>query len=151
MESREGMNSGVTVIGADDPSSYHLAPRTENSTAITGVPSQAIVTIAATSVNAGSTEKKKRGRPRKYAPDAPGAGGSRPLSPMPISSAAPPVTGNYLADNNASGGRPYSSEKKQKPKVENFGNLEVYGRVFYIISICEFVYLDCLAILQHFA
>ncbi|KAL2957246.1 hypothetical protein AAZX31_18G134500 [Glycine max] len=29
MEGREGFNSGVTVIGAEAPSAYHMAPRSE--------------------------------------------------------------------------------------------------------------------------
>ena len=29
MEAREGISSGVTVIGAEAPSAYHVAPRSE--------------------------------------------------------------------------------------------------------------------------
>ncbi|KAI3707073.1 hypothetical protein L6452_25276 [Arctium lappa] len=101
---REGMNSsGVTVVGSDAPSDYHIAPRTELTskltTTTTGSAPQSITSqMAAASPPypaapppAGVTpltEKKKRGRPRKYAPD-----GSvrKALSPKPISSAGPPV------------------------------------------------------------
>ncbi|XP_071697773.1 AT-hook motif nuclear-localized protein 1-like [Rutidosis leptorrhynchoides] len=94
-------NSGVTVVGSDAPSDYHISPRTEAPSKLTtvGSPPQSITNQLATSAPpypappppAGattSTEKKKRGRPRKYAQD-----GSvrKALSPKPISSAAPPV------------------------------------------------------------
>ena len=32
MEAREGISSGVTVIGAEAPSAYHVAPRGETPT-----------------------------------------------------------------------------------------------------------------------
>nr|XP_027107821.1 AT-hook motif nuclear-localized protein 1-like [Coffea arabica]XP_027107822.1 AT-hook motif nuclear-localized protein 1-like [Coffea arabica]XP_027107823.1 AT-hook motif nuclear-localized protein 1-like [Coffea arabica]XP_027107824.1 AT-hook motif nuclear-localized protein 1-like [Coffea arabica] len=116
MESREGMNTGVTVIAPEAPSSYHVAPRTENSTPIAVTPPA--LPSPASAVLFGTSDKKKRGRPRKYSADGPN---SRPLSPMPISSSAPAVAGNFLADKTSAGGRPYTSEKKHKPKVENLG------------------------------
>lgn len=118
MESREGMNSGVTVIAPEVPSSYHVAPRIEKATALGIMPQEVMIPVNNNNNNAGSSEKKKRGRPRKYAPDGTSC---RPLSPVPLSSTAPPLTGNYLADN-ASATRPYSSHKKHKPKVDNLGN-----------------------------
>ncbi|OMP00601.1 hypothetical protein COLO4_12552 [Corchorus olitorius] len=84
-------NSGVTVIGAEAPSAYHMAPRTENANQI-GVNS---TTMDASPVSVGltaSAEKKKRGRPRKYGPDGTIA---RALSPMPISSSVPPGGGEF--------------------------------------------------------
>lgn len=116
MESREGMNSGVTVIAPEVPSSYHVAPRIEKATALAIMPQEVMIPINGGSAVT-SSEKKKRGRPRKYATDGTSC---RPLSPVPLSSTAPPLTGNYLADN-ASAGRPYSSHKKHKPRVENLG------------------------------
>ncbi|CAI9288959.1 unnamed protein product [Lactuca saligna] len=103
IEGSEMNNSGVTVVGSDAPSDYHISPRTEtpNKLPTTAPKPQSITAqmaaMAATSPSypaapppAGVTpltEKKKRGRPRKYAED-----GSvrKALSPKPISSAAPP-------------------------------------------------------------
>ncbi|KAK7294939.1 hypothetical protein RJT34_17838 [Clitoria ternatea] len=88
MEGREGMNSGVTVIGAEAPSAYHMAPRSE-------APSQGPVleptAIGVSPVSVGldgTSVKKKRGRPRKYGPDG-SVANAMALSPMPISSSAP--------------------------------------------------------------
>lgn len=90
MEGRGGMTtSGVTVVGSDAPTDYHVAPRTE-------VPGQAAGSAAANqpvaslpSAAATSLVKKKRGRPRKYGPDG---GLAAPLSPKPISSSAPALS-----------------------------------------------------------
>lgn len=83
MEAREGMSSGVTVIGAEAPSNYHVAPRNENPNQVFGSP--AMVASPASAETAG---KKKRGRPRKYGADG---AVSLALSPLPISSSAPPA------------------------------------------------------------
>ncbi|ESR58482.1 at-hook motif nuclear-localized protein 1 [Citrus sinensis] len=83
MEAGEGMSTGVTVIGAEAPSAYHVAPRTENPTQVSG--SLAVTTSPVSVGLTGTQEKKKRGRPRKYGPD-----GTMALSPMPISSSVPP-------------------------------------------------------------
>ncbi|PHT39530.1 AT-hook motif nuclear-localized protein 1 [Capsicum baccatum] len=93
--------SGVTVVGSDAPSDYHMAPRTtsENPSQVVkpqvvGVvvsPTPAstgpggIVTAAVAGSGGLALVKKKRGRPRKYGPD----GVAIPISPKPISSAAP--------------------------------------------------------------
>ncbi|PIN27082.1 hypothetical protein CDL12_00140 [Handroanthus impetiginosus] len=106
----EGTNtlssSGVTVVGSDAPSEYHVAPRntTENPTQVTGsAPQTATVTPAPVSVTPPSTAggvggtatlKKKRGRPRKYGPDGSVAVA---LSPKPISSSAPPPVIDFSA------------------------------------------------------
>lgn len=103
IEGREMNNSGVTVVGSDAPSDYHISPRTEPPTKLTptGPKPQSITAqmaaMAATSPSypaapppAGVTpltEKKKRGRPRKYPTDG---SVKKALSPKPISSAAPP-------------------------------------------------------------
>lgn len=89
----EGSNSGVTVVGSDAPSDYHVAARTTENPTTQTVTSQAVVvstTPAMAGAGAGAglsalTVKKKRGRPRKYAPD----GSINVLSPKPISSSAP--------------------------------------------------------------
>ncbi|KAL3536943.1 hypothetical protein ACH5RR_000309 [Cinchona calisaya] len=117
MESREGMNSGVTVIAPEAPSSYHVASRIENSSAVAVTP-PALPSPASAGL-VGTSEKKKRGRPRKYGADGTNTG---PLSPRPLSSSTSAVAGNYLSDKpSGAGGRPYTSEKKHKPKVENLG------------------------------
>lgn len=118
MEAREGISSGVTVIGAEAPSNYHVAPRSENPTnQISGSPA---VGVSPAGVGlTGTTEKKKRGRPRKYGPDGTVA---RALSPMPISSSAPPPGGDFSA------GKPgkvwpgsYEKKKYKKMGMENLG------------------------------
>ncbi|OIW21690.1 hypothetical protein TanjilG_08093 [Lupinus angustifolius] len=92
MEAREGISSGVTVIGAEAPSAYHVAPRSEAPNQV-HVP-EAAASVAAASVISpvsvgldGTAVKKKRGRPRKYGPD--GSVNTMALSPMPISSSGP--------------------------------------------------------------
>ncbi|CAN0889777.1 AT-hook motif nuclear-localized protein 1 [Linum grandiflorum] len=125
METREGLNTGVTVIGAEAPSAYHVAPRGENPNQIGGGVSQhhpqqqqqqmMVLSSPATG------EKKKRGRPRKYAPD--GAAGA--LSPMPISASAPPASGG-------GGGKPSkvasaAGYEKKKHKKIGMENLDDWG------------------------
>ncbi|KAH6768963.1 AT-hook motif nuclear-localized protein 1 [Perilla frutescens var. hirtella] len=106
----EGSNtlssSGVTVVGSDAPSDYHVAPRTtaENPTgsappaaSVTPPPATVAPTPAAggaAGVGATTSLKKKRGRPRKYGPDGSVAGA---LSPKPISSSAPPPVIDFSA------------------------------------------------------
>ncbi|EEF50395.1 AT-hook motif nuclear-localized protein 1 [Ricinus communis] len=117
METREGLTSGVTVIGAEAPSTYHVAPRTENSSQIAGSP--AVAMSQASLGLTGTTEKKKRGRPRKYGPDGTVA---RALSPMPISSSAPPG-GDFSSGKPGkvwSGG--FEKKKYKKMGMENSGD-----------------------------
>ncbi|XP_009789955.1 AT-hook motif nuclear-localized protein 1-like [Nicotiana tabacum] len=116
MESREAMNSGVTVIAPEAPSNYQMAPRTENALVPAGT-SPAATAPVATGIPL-SSEKKKRGRPRKYGPDG---AVTRTLSPMPISASAPPTSGSFLPEK-VSVARP-ASEKKPRNKVgaENLG------------------------------
>ncbi|XP_031269683.1 AT-hook motif nuclear-localized protein 1-like [Pistacia vera] len=116
MEAREGMNSGVTVIGAEAPSAYHMAPRTENPSQIDGSPA-----VAASPVSVGltgPTEKKKRGRPRKYGPDGSVA---MALSPMPISSSAPP-SGDFSSGKRGRGKfSSFESKQLKRMGTDNFG------------------------------
>lgn len=120
MEAREGINSGVTVLGAGAPSAYHVAPRSE-------APSQGHIPEAATASAVGvspvsvgldgTTVKKKRGRPRKYTPDG---SVTAALSPLPISSSAPP-SGDFSTGKR---GKPRGMVYKQ-PKisaVDHLGN-----------------------------
>ncbi|KAK7251194.1 hypothetical protein RIF29_34173 [Crotalaria pallida] len=96
MEASGGVTGGVTVVGSDAPSEYHVAPRTENSAPAGGsttpnpatqasVPPPHTAILTAAPVGEMVPGKKKRGRPRKYGPD----GSVTALSPKPISSAAP--------------------------------------------------------------
>ncbi|KAM3271001.1 AT-hook motif nuclear-localized protein 1 [Capsicum chacoense] len=93
--------SGVTVVGSDAPSDYHMAPRTTSENPSQVVKPQVVgVVVSPTPASTGpggivtgavagsgglALVKKKRGRPRKYGPD----GVAVPISPKPISSAAP--------------------------------------------------------------
>ncbi|XP_059455930.1 AT-hook motif nuclear-localized protein 7-like [Corylus avellana] len=120
MEAREGISSGVTVIGAEAPSAYHVAPRSENNPS-QNQPAGAPAVTAASPVSvglAGTTGKKKRGRPRKYNPDG---AVTMALSPMPISSSAPP--GGDFSVTKRGKVRPSGLEYKQHKKVamEHFG------------------------------
>ncbi|XP_024019025.1 AT-hook motif nuclear-localized protein 1 [Morus notabilis] len=110
MDSREGISSGVTVIGAEAPSAYHVAPRMENPGQPAGgdpiTPSPVSAGLAA------NTGKKKRGRPRKYGPDGTV---TMALSPMPISSSAPP-SGEFSSGKRGKA-RSSGFEYKQHKKV----------------------------------
>ncbi|CAI0385515.1 unnamed protein product [Linum tenue] len=128
METREGLSSGVTVIGAETPSNYHVAQRSENPNQVgVGVPQHQQQMVLSSPVSGGGGEKKKRGRPRKYAPDGVG---SRALSPLPISASAPPastVAGDY-SNSHSVVGKPskvlsagYEKKKHKKIGMENLG------------------------------
>ena len=122
MEGREGISSGVTVIGAEAPSAYHVAPRSEapsQGAIVSEATTGAIVGVSPVSVGLdGTSVKKKRGRPRKYGPDG---SVSMALSPMPISSSAP-----FSNDFSSSGKRakPRGMEYKLPKKfgVDQLGN-----------------------------
>lgn len=122
MEGREGMSSGVTVIGAEAPSAYHMAPRSEAPSQGALVPEAttgAIVGVSPVGVGLdGTSVKKKRGRPRKYGPDG---SVTMALSPMPISSSAP-----FSNDFSSSGkrGKPRGMEYKLPKKfgVDQLGD-----------------------------
>ncbi|GMY09375.1 AT-hook motif nuclear-localized protein 1-like [Fagus crenata] len=121
MEAREGMSSGVTVIGAEAPSAYHVAPRTENSSQNQTVGAPAVTASPVSVGLPGTTGKKKRGRPRKYGPEGTV---TMALSPMPISASAPPG-GDFSAVKRGKA-RPSGLEYKQHKKVgmEHFGELD---------------------------
>ncbi|XP_014523216.1 AT-hook motif nuclear-localized protein 7 [Vigna radiata var. radiata] len=114
MEGREGMSSGVTVIGAEAPSVYHMAPRSEapsqGGPPVPEAPAAAIGVSPVSVALDGTSVKKKRGRPRKYGPDGLV---NMALSPMPISSSAP------FSNNFSSGkrGKPRGMDYKLPKKV----------------------------------
>lgn len=122
------VSGGVTVVGSDAPSEYHVAPRTDNSAPSGGsaahVPAAVQVTTPATvTVSPAAMTmpvKKKRGRPRKYAPDG---SATMPLSPKPISSSAPlPPVIDFSAEKRGKVVRPVSSVSKARFELENLGN-----------------------------
>ncbi|KDO85847.1 hypothetical protein CISIN_1g020353mg [Citrus sinensis] len=116
MEAGEGMSTGVTVIGAEAPSAYHVAPRTENPTQVSG--SLAVTTSPVSVGLTGTQEKKKRGRPRKYGPD-----GTMALSPMPISSSVPP-SGDFPSGKRGRGRvSGHESKHYKKMGMDNLGEL----------------------------
>ncbi|KAG2312209.1 hypothetical protein Bca52824_023766 [Brassica carinata] len=126
---------GITVVGSDAPSDFHISARSESSNpspnsvapplpqphntnqlAIVAPPPQ--ISMAATTMMegiCGVPMKKKRGRPRKYGPD----GAVVALSPKPISSAPapshPPPLSSHVIDFSA-------SEKRGKMKPTNSFN-----------------------------
>ena len=116
MEAREGISSGVTVIGAEAPSAYHVAPRMENPTQPSGSPQ--VTSLPVSGGLSETTGKKKRGRPRKYGPDGTV---TMALSPMPLPSSAPP-SGDFSSGKRGksrSGGSEFKQHKKLG--VEHFG------------------------------
>ncbi|KAE8727730.1 AT-hook motif nuclear-localized protein 1 [Hibiscus syriacus] len=139
MESREAVNNtsnsaptttattGVTVVGSDAPSNYHIAPRSENSTqnpstnlgsAPPQIPPQpASQPVLKTVAVAGMPLKKKRGRPRKYGPDG---SVTMALSPKPISTAAPPPVIDFSVGKRGKVKTP-TSFSKAKFDLENIG------------------------------
>ncbi|EOY24514.1 PPC domain - like 7 [Theobroma cacao] len=136
MESREAVSTtttttatgGVTVVGSDAPSDYHIAPRSENSTQNpnptpgSAPPPQPPPQTAAQPVPppvsvSGLPVKKKRGRPRKYGPDG---SVTMALSPKPISTAAPPPLIDFSAGKRGKVKSP-TSVSKAKYELENLG------------------------------
>ncbi|KAG2681389.1 hypothetical protein I3843_11G141900 [Carya illinoinensis] len=118
-------STGVTVVGSDAPSDYHVAPRTENpaQTAGSAPPPSAAAQVSAppstvaTVVAPAMPAKKKRGRPRKYGLDG---SVTMALSPKPISSSAPPPVIDFSTEKRGKV-KPASSVSKTKFEVENIG------------------------------
>ncbi|KAL3616568.1 hypothetical protein CASFOL_039958 [Castilleja foliolosa] len=103
MDRSKMMPSGVTVASGA-PSAYHGASRIDHSEIGTSSP---IVSIG--------SDKKKRGRPRKYKPDE---SSSRAFSSFQVSSSAPPAGGKaYVEEDKLIVARPISSEKRYKSKI----------------------------------
>lgn len=125
MEEKKGLNgSGVTLKGDEAPQSYMVEPRVENSSQYGGgSTTQALTEAAPENVAAPPTGmKKKRGRPRKYAPD----GSIVALSPMPIS-ASIPLSGDYSAWKQSGVRKVNSFKKKNKLELGNPGATMAYS------------------------
>ncbi|XP_058221810.1 AT-hook motif nuclear-localized protein 1-like [Rhododendron vialii] len=124
MEGKEGITiSGVTVVGSDAPSDYHVAPRTENPTQAIGSTQPAATQLGVSPLPAAASQpmKKKRGRPRKYGPDG---SVTMALSPKPISSSAPPPVIDFSAVHKRGKFRPAGTgSKHQQHKVEAENNI----------------------------
>jgi len=137
MEAREGISSGVTVIGAEAPSAYHVAPRSEAPNQVHvpdggggggggggGIGGAPGIGISPVSVGLDGTAKKKRGRPRKYGPDG---SVTMALSPMPISSSAP--SSNDFSSGKR--GKMRGMEYKQSKKL----GLDYLGKSCILVSL----------------
>lgn len=139
----EGTNtlrgSGVTVVGSDAPSDYHVAPRSTNENP-SRVPGSEPIAVTAPPVSVSFTPspsepagvggsavlKKKRGRPRKYGPDGSVA---KALSPKPISSSAPPPVIDFSAVGKRGKIRPVVLAAKPRLENESPGDQWVSGSV----------------------
>ncbi|KFK31955.1 hypothetical protein AALP_AA6G181600 [Arabis alpina] len=140
VKSTTGNGGGITVVGSDSPSDFHIASRSESSNPsptsvapppppqpsshqLAGVapPPQPPVAITTMEGFSGGQMKKKRGRPRKYGPD----GAVVTLSPKPISSSAPAPSppNSHVIDFSA-------SEKRGKVKPTNsFNRTKIHHQV----------------------
>ena len=137
MESREAVTittttatGGVTVVGSDAPSDYHIAPRSENSTQnptsgsappLQPPPKSAAQPVPPPVSVAGMPLKKKRGRPRKYGPDG---SVTMALSPKPLSTAAPSPVIDFSAGKRGKVKSP-TSVSKAKYELENLGEKQL--------------------------
>ncbi|MED6210443.1 hypothetical protein PIB30_064175 [Stylosanthes scabra] len=124
MEAREAISTGVTVIGAEAPSAYHVAPRSEAPSQGPGPDAAANAVLGVSPVSVGmdgTAVKKKRGRPRKYGPDG---SVNMALSPLPISSSAPPS--NEFSSMHSSGKRGKSRGMEHKHS-KKFGGGDILG------------------------
>ncbi|PWA44430.1 hypothetical protein CTI12_AA525990 [Artemisia annua] len=132
------MRPAVETISSEAPASYQLATRNESVSIPIGQPGFSPPSAGIPS----SLVKKKRGRPRKYGPDGVLAGGGesgRTLSPIPISTSAPPTSGGIysvvkLGEVEGSGGS-FLGEKKGKGKMGSvetkpkhaYGSMDLVG------------------------
>lgn len=124
MDEKEGSKViGVTVKGDEASQGFRIEPRVENPSLDTGSAAgptpetQAIVPVHVPAPALATDMKKKRGRPRKYAPD----GSALALSPMPIS-ASIPLTGDFSAWKHSTSRPVDSYKKKHKLDFECPGN-----------------------------
>lgn len=132
MEGREGMNSstGVTVVGSDAPSDFHISPSTEPPSQLTTTGSTAVTALVAVSPQSTAAPpplgvmplsmKKKRGRPRKYAPD--GSVNQTTLSPKPISSAGSSPVIDFSSGKRAKIRPPTAEKHSSKIRMESLGD-----------------------------
>ncbi|KAL8028278.1 hypothetical protein ABFS82_14G145400 [Erythranthe guttata] len=94
MDSSNKISSGAS-------SSHHVAQRTESS----------LVMIS-------HSENKKRGRPRKYKPEASSSMAFSPMPPPPLSSSAPPATAkSYMEGKKPNLARQINSDRKQRNRI----------------------------------
>ncbi|KAK9758052.1 hypothetical protein RND81_01G203400 [Saponaria officinalis] len=125
MESKENIASGVTVIGAEAPSNYHVASRTDTppaQSAALALPAGGATPMSLDTT--GSMEKKKRGRPRKYGPD-----GSVHKSYLPNPNAAlSPTSGGGFSSGKRGRGRSGGSDAKQQHKFQMVAMGDEFGR-----------------------
>ncbi|KAL2902199.1 AT-hook motif nuclear-localized protein 1 [Bienertia sinuspersici] len=131
MEANEGENSGgVTVVGSDAPTDYHIAPRIENNDSSGPQPQVSVPTPTGQMglPSPSTAHKKKRGRPRKYAPDG---SVTVALSAKPISSAGPAATTTTNVIDFSAEKRPKMKpaspvikqhQPKFEPQPENYGD-----------------------------
>lgn len=131
MEGRQGIVSssgGVAVVeGSDAPSDYNVVPRPGNPTQTPGSKD-------------GPTDppaEKKRGRPRKYSPDG-SVADDAPLSPKPMSSAAPFVI-NFSAPKLAKL-KLTGSLVKPSFEAESLGKMNIYD----LCCLVSFTVYGCL-------
>lgn len=142
MEAKESMAMGVTVIGAEAPSNYHVASRGE-------APPQLAITTTTGDVTpvsvgmSGLMEKKKRGRPRKYGPDG---SVSRSYSPRPTSASAPPSAGSQPSGKRGRG-RSLASEAKHQPKFEMV-SMGMWVFIFVILMLKHVKHVICLVVIS---
>ncbi|CAI9767625.1 unnamed protein product [Fraxinus pennsylvanica] len=131
MDEKEGSNvTGVTLTVKEDeaPQGFRIEPRVENPNLDTGSAAgptpeaQAIVPVHVPAPALATDMKKKKGRPRKYAPD----GSALALSPMPIS-ASIPLTGDFSAWKHSTGRPVDSYKKKHKLDFERPGEKAAYN------------------------
>ncbi|GKV16286.1 hypothetical protein SLEP1_g26951 [Rubroshorea leprosula] len=170
MEVKDGLTPPVALRGGEAPGSYHVAPRTENSTLFTGptmqsavaapaieaTPLTTVASVAAPPVSAGmsgprtgSEVKKKRGRPRKYGQDGAVNWVTMALSPMPISSSIP-LTGEYSAWKQGRGKPADTIKKSNKFEFESsgdvinpllsFSSVRYLGRLLLVLFYCYIGY-----------
>ncbi|XP_074317547.1 AT-hook motif nuclear-localized protein 1-like isoform X2 [Silene latifolia] len=116
MEAIKGVSSGVTVVGSDAPTDYHIAPRSD----FTGAPAVGSAGAPATEANTLMGSKKKRGRPRKYGPDGPL---TLALSPKPISVSGPAAVIDFSSEKRpkikpVAAAAPPPVVKQHQPKIE---------------------------------
>ncbi|KAL3649471.1 hypothetical protein CASFOL_005874 [Castilleja foliolosa] len=99
------MDPSKTMTGA--PSAYHMVSRIDQSEIGTSQMASPVISLG--------SEKKRRGRPRKYKPDE---SSSRAFSSIQVSSSALPTGGiAYVEENKLTVARPISSEKRYKSKI----------------------------------
>ncbi|KAL9274391.1 AT-hook motif nuclear-localized protein 1-like protein [Drosera capensis] len=112
MEAKENMFSGIAVMRAEASSEYHAKHHTEASGQATLTPSMSL--IPGDGGLLGVMNKKKRGRPRKYAPDGTVTIAS---STRPISASAPAASSKFSTGKQGRA-RPIGTEIAVERRIE---------------------------------